>query len=414
MNEDRFFREATTLICGDLDIERAMVRFLRFLRKVMPADRLVLECFDGEAGSVQVVVHATPEHGTRGGSLTRLSGEARNYIERIYRDGVPEPSYVNDPSSHPPARELLSRYGQGASAFLELPFVTRDGRPAAVVLLAESGSYDDERLRLMSLLRGPFRVALDNAVQYANIVELKERLADDNRFLYAQHTRTYLALRRAVGLIGILLPFTLMLGNFFFFDGEIALRSISRYYYSDMQHVFVAALCAMALFLFFYSGYGSRDRWAGVLAGLLTLGVVFFPTTLSGPTDLIGGIHYACAVSLFLLLAWISLFHFPRKRPGQPRRLTDTVQVICGLLMVTCVVSILAYYQFIRADGVETCFVFVAESVALVAFGVSWLTEGFDLSNEIRDFSETVPVSGSGQLDDSARTLGRSFSGGGR
>jgi hypothetical protein len=48
---------------------------------------------------------------------------------------------------------------------------------------------------------------------------------------------------------------------------------------------------------------------------------------------------------LFLLLAWISLFHFPGKRPGSGKN--------------------------------------VAETVALVAFGVSWLTEGLDLKKEI-------------------------------
>jgi drug/metabolite transporter (DMT)-like permease len=264
-----------------------------------------------------------------------------------------------------------------------LPLGTSDHRPGALVLLAERGQYDDAQLRLMSLLKEPFQVAMANALQHAEIVELKDRLAEDNRFLYEQHSHTYLALRRAVGLIGILMPFTLMLGNYFIFRGEFALRSISRYYYSDMHDVFVAALCAMALFLFFYSGYGRRERWAGILAGSLTLGVVFFPTTLAGPTDLIGRLHYVCAGLLFLLLAWISLFHFPRKRPGSAKQVTDKIQVICGLLMIACVVAIFLYYAFFRVEGLETCVVFVAETVALVAFGVSWLTEGLDLEKEI-------------------------------
>jgi hypothetical protein len=226
-------------------------------------------------------------------------------------------------------------------------------------------------------------VAMANALQHAEIVELKDKLAADNKVLYAQHTRTYLALRRAVGLIGILLPFTLMLGNFFFFQGEIVLRSISHYYHSDMRNVFVGALCAMAIFLFFYSGYGRRDRWAGILAGFLTLGVVIFPTTLAGPTDLIGKVHYICAGSLFLLLAWISLFHFPRKRSCSEKHATDKIQVLCGLLMIGCVLAIVLYNAFFRIEGMETCFVFVAETVALITFGVSWLTEGLDLKKEI-------------------------------
>jgi GAF domain-containing protein len=383
VNEREFFREATLHICGDLDIEKAMVGFLHYLRKFMPADRLVLERFDEERGSARIVAHATPEGGTAGDVLAPLSDEAKRHIKWMYRRGVPEPYYENDPAEHPPARELLSFHRQEASAFLELPLLTRDGRPGAVVLLAERGRYDDSHLRLMSLLRAPFQVALTNALQHAEIVRLKDTLAADNKALLAHHTRTYLSLRKAVGLIGILMPFTLMLGNFLIFRGEIVLRSISRYYHSDMRNVFVAALCAMALFLFFYSGYDWRERWAAIFAGVLTLGVAFFPTTLAGPPDLTGRLHYTCAVLLFLLLAWISLFHFPRKPPGVAKQVTDKIQVICGLLMIVCVVSIILYYAFIRTDGVETSFVFVAETVALIAFGVSWFTEGLDLERVI-------------------------------
>ena len=57
--------------------------------------------------------------------------------------------------------------------------------------------------------------------------------------------------------------------------------------------------------------------------------------------------------------------------------------MICGFLMIACVIAIALYYAFIRVEGRDTCVVFVAETVALVAFGVSWLTEGLDLKKEI-------------------------------
>ncbi len=204
-----------------------------------------------------------------------------------------------------------------------------------------------------------------------------------NPKIYTQHVRTYFALRRAVGWIGILFPFTLMLGNYFIFNGEFVLPSISRYYYSEMHDVFVGGLCAMASFMFFYSGYGRMDKWSGITAGLLTLGVAFFPTTAEGPLDLTGKVHYVCASLLFLVLAGMSLFHFPRKRRGEKKRITDKIQVICGLLMAACVIALVLYFLFFRVDGKRTCYAFVAETVALTAFGVSWLTEGMDLRKEV-------------------------------
>ena len=103
---------------------------------------------------------------------------------------------------------------------------------------------------------------------------------------------------------------------------------------------------------------------------------------MAGPADLAGKLHYACAGQLSLLLAWISLFHFARERPGSRKSVTDEIQVLCGLI-VARVVAIMPYYAFIRVEGTKTIFVFVRESVVNVAFGVPWLTQGLDLKKEI-------------------------------
>lgn len=209
-----------------------------------------------------------------------------------------------------------------------------------------------------------------------------EQIAMKNKYLYIQYTKTYFGLRKAVGLIGILLPFVLMAGNFLYFDGEVVLPSISQYYHSPMRDVFVGGLLSIASFLFFYSGYGKADRIVGIVAGILALGVVFFPTSQS--TNSGGGaMHGVFAISLFVTLALISIFDFPRKRPGTPKQITDTLQIICGLIILCCVIAVCLYYVtrgFAKSEG---CFVFIAESIALIAFGVSWFTEGMDLKREI-------------------------------
>ena len=203
-----------------------------------------------------------------------------------------------------------------------------------------------------------------------------------NDYLYAQYTKSYFSLRKAVGAVGMALPFVLMFGNYLIFKGEIPLPTISQYYHSPMRDVFVGGLISIACFLFFYSGYGKQDRAAGILAGFLALGVVVFPTSSSANSG-DGQFHGFFAITLFIVLAVISIFHFPRKRPGNPKRLTDTLQVICGLVMLGCVAAVGLYYAargFAKSEG---CFVFIAESIALIAFGISWFTEGMDLKKEI-------------------------------
>jgi len=203
-----------------------------------------------------------------------------------------------------------------------------------------------------------------------------------NEFLYIQYTKTYFSLRKAIGVIGMALPFVLMLGNYLIFDGNVVLPSISQYYHSPMRDVFVGGLISMASFLFFYSGYGKQDRIAGILAGFLALGVAFFPTSIAGISE--GGeIHGVFAISLFVVLALISIFDFPRKRPGMEKQATDTLQVICGFVMLGCIIATFLYLFTRGFTKPEGYFIFIAESTALIAFGLSWFTEGLDLKREI-------------------------------
>jgi len=197
--------------------------------------------------------------------------------------------------------------------------------------------------------------------------------------VHRNQTYSYLALRKAIGWIGILLPFTLMIGFILIFNGDKILRTISNYYYTGMRDVFVGAICSIALFLFFYRGHNSWDNWVGNIAGFFALGIAFFPTAETGPNNLIGIIHFYCAAGFFLTLAGFSIFLFTKKdsNPTREKLTRNKIYVICGLVMIFCLSAIMIFYNFIHnIDKSKSSFVFWAETVALVAFGVSWLTKG--------------------------------------
>ena len=86
---------------------------------------------------------------------------------------------------------------------------------------------------------------------------------------------SYLTLRRAVGCIGITLPFVLAFGKMLFESPGI-FDSISYYYHSTMRDVFVGSLCAIAVFLLSYRGYGWQDDLASNFAGVCAIGIALF------------------------------------------------------------------------------------------------------------------------------------------
>lgn len=195
---------------------------------------------------------------------------------------------------------------------------------------------------------------------------------------------SYLGLRKAIGVIGIALPFVLAFGKIAFESPGVQ-PSVSDYYYTVMRDVFVGSLCAIAVFLVSYRGYERRDAIAGDLACAFALGVALFPTAPElDPTTqqkIISAMHHISAAGFFLTLAYFSLVLFRKTDPRftpTPRKLQrNVVYTVCGYTILACIglILLLALMQdtapLTRLDPV-----FWLEATAVVAFGVSWLTKG--------------------------------------
>lgn len=195
---------------------------------------------------------------------------------------------------------------------------------------------------------------------------------------HLSQTYSYMALRKAVGWIGILLPFVLVTGTVLFFGYSNILRNISLYYHTGMRDVFVGSICAIALFLFFYKGYDKWDNLTASLAGFFALGIAFFPTVKEGPYNWQAYVHLFCAGFFFLILALISLLLFTKKEPhpSDEKLKRNNIYITCGSIMVVSTAGILIFLGFFAKSYPHSSFVFWAETIALIAFGISWLTKG--------------------------------------
>lgn len=211
---------------------------------------------------------------------------------------------------------------------------------------------------------------------------------DRDRRLYL---RSFLLMRTAIGLLGIGLPLVLLLGDAIFLAGRAPRGSLSAYYHTGVRDVFVGSLCAIGLFLITYMFFHYNwDNVLSIVAGLAVIGVAVFPTGGNSPLtplqerfgeQTVSSVHSVSAAVFILSLAIISLLFghregMRRDRAPRQRRRGKMLHWGCAFVIVAAVVYI-AVTKWLGAYDEHS--LFYGETVATLAFGLSWLMKGFEL-----------------------------------
>ncbi|MBI2966218.1 MAG: DUF998 domain-containing protein [Bacteroidetes bacterium] len=223
---------------------------------------------------------------------------------------------------------------------------------------------------------------------------------------------SYTALRKAIGILGIMFPVILIAGAYIMQFCEPIQSSISCYYHTVMRNVFEGVLWVFAVFLLFYR-YEKTDNVATTAAGFCALGVALFPTLVRNCStcdylcssscmtencrEVIGRFHLTFASLFFLILSWISLFLFTKtdktKKPTLMKIRRNRVYIVCGIIMLVCIVLIGIYFLCLKTKypWLDKCNpVFWLEAAALWSFGISWIVKGDTI---LKDKTEPIVLS---------------------
>jgi hypothetical protein len=206
------------------------------------------------------------------------------------------------------------------------------------------------------------------------------------------YPRSFLLMRTVIGLIGFLLPFGLMLGDWWIVAGDVPRSSLSAYYHTGVRDLFVGSLFAIAVFLVTYRFF--EAIWDNLLsvAGVAALGVAVFPTASRAPEtplqirlgeNAVSRTHFVCAAVFVLSLAVMSWL-FGNDRPGEdpdPRPAwAAPTHRLSALAIVAAVLYMLANWRWqFHAHAV-----YWGETAATLAFGVSWLVKGDETRRRVR------------------------------
>lgn len=188
---------------------------------------------------------------------------------------------------------------------------------------------------------------------------------------------SYYALRILIGATGILLPILLIIGNLIANSTLQIEFSVSDYYdNSTAGDILVGVLFVLGFFLMTYKGYEKIDSRAANLGCVFALGVALFPTT--SHNHVVHIMHFVFAVLLFSVFIFFSIYLFRKTGPGRCTKQKDNrnkVYFTCGIIMILCIVGIAISMIWLESLSATCHLVFWFESLALMAFGFSWIVK---------------------------------------
>lgn len=184
-----FFRQATLHICGDINIEKALLQLIRFLKKEMPVQKAYLQFYDPQYQAMRSIAYADGLECRKLDLITPLSQNARKVLEN---PPAGEDVYFLD-DTFPITKDMSAFHNQDPTNAIVVPLNPHKNTSGYFVLLYEpSKKPADEHLNAIASLKEPLNIAMSNALKHREVIKLNALLADENRFLHKE-------LRRFIG-----------------------------------------------------------------------------------------------------------------------------------------------------------------------------------------------------------------------
>ena len=181
-------------------------------------------------------------------------------------------------------------------------------------------------------------------------------------------------LRCTIGWLAMLLPWLVVI-----LHGAFPQSISITYFYPETVAVFMIIMGAACFLLMSYKGYGLQDDIINTIAGIMGLLVCLFPMdpdngilnvgTFQISANISDIVHLIVAIIFFGLLSYNSLFLFTKSggemTPQKKKR--NIIYRVCGIGMLASFLLMLIPSFYIQ--------VWLVETIALLFFGISWLTK---------------------------------------
>ncbi len=182
LDRNEFFRHATLRICSSLDIDKALLSFMDYIRPYIPVSRAHISMFDPATGILRNLANVDQAGNKKTLPPTPLPRAAIQELESALEAGGARASYWDEHNEL--VKVLRPDFDLSNRSVLAMDLVLEGKRLGFLALDAEGeAGFTQEQMDLVSLLREPLSIAVSNALRYEEVLKLKEIVDAENREL---------------------------------------------------------------------------------------------------------------------------------------------------------------------------------------------------------------------------------------
>jgi hypothetical protein len=195
---------------------------------------------------------------------------------------------------------------------------------------------------------------------------------------------TTIKLRRILGILGMIMPFLVIIFGLITKQPSSYFISISATHYTAQYLLFEGLVVAVGLFLICYNGYDIKDNILSTIAGIGAIMLCYLPAKVEGTTtwnflmlseNITDVFHIIGGLAFFGMLFWIIEFQFTKTSEFTEQKLKRNVLYkICGWMI--CFGIIFGGAMWFFGSGIMKYAMMIGEIIALEAFGVAWFVKG--------------------------------------
>ena len=192
IDKNLFFREVCLAICSSLDFCHSLGAAHKYLATTMPLEHIHLNLYQGKNEDIWTFTQGAQDGVCQKCVFSPADNPGVHECLEPYAELDRKPVLVYQTAERSPLGSVVAPVlGYQGRSIMVMHLNIGEHYLGSVVVTARQGEvFNEGHAELLNETNEPFGIAVSNALTYEQLNRIKERLADDNRFLNKELKRT--------------------------------------------------------------------------------------------------------------------------------------------------------------------------------------------------------------------------------